>query len=531
MSLRRGGTILIQKRKISFLIALLFLLTQLVYSQQQADTIYFDHDWSICEKPVAKYYRIAALKTINMISYNGPVADYYIDGNKEMTGHYAEDGSKQGVFVFFDHDGKITKQGNFESDIMKGLWRFYDSSGELRVQVDCNSSFDFTPILIIAKAGDTVLTNGTGKFKLSFGDFERIRPKSYSYSIEGTVDNGKKKGRLDYHFIYSTDRIAVIDYNDKDVIGTEVFKDGRFIKVYERGYRKNDPLQLIDLSDQKLERVDNFYHSNLVFGIGEENDNKLIDFLTTKATPYIDAHAASYDDNLKAVFKLIGEVIREDKQQFYKNYHDDFKPRGSLFTLMSFNVPMDWPNSIPNFNSEITIDINPQGYIDTTAFNGNLEKDKIEKINYYLSRLTILHAPSQDSTSKENILQLHVFTIVDTLKDDHEISIGYYCTDDNNPDSLQDLLTIRSYVEKNLKFPEEAMKRSSRRTIVRVEFTIDDNYRTTDIKLDKDPGFGMGDEAIRLIKNMPPVMAKKYLKSGSRHYSQTITFQTGSMNE
>ena len=49
------------KRKplLLFIISLLYCCTAV--SQEKKDTIYFDENWSICEKPVAEYYRVCTI--------------------------------------------------------------------------------------------------------------------------------------------------------------------------------------------------------------------------------------------------------------------------------------------------------------------------------------------------------------------------------------------------------------------------------------------------------------------------------------
>jgi|GEM_PF-6628085 len=51
------------------LLLLLSLLVSLstMFSQQAKDTIYFDEDFSVCERPGAEYYRVCVLNKVDII--------------------------------------------------------------------------------------------------------------------------------------------------------------------------------------------------------------------------------------------------------------------------------------------------------------------------------------------------------------------------------------------------------------------------------------------------------------------------------
>jgi hypothetical protein len=84
------------------LLLLLSLLLSLstIFGQQAKDTIYFDEDFFVCERPVAEYYSACNLNKVDNIFYKGKVEDYFIDGNLKVIGNYTESGSKEGEFIF-----------------------------------------------------------------------------------------------------------------------------------------------------------------------------------------------------------------------------------------------------------------------------------------------------------------------------------------------------------------------------------------------------------------------------------------------
>ena len=62
---------------------------------------------------------------------------------------------------------------------------------------------------------------------------------------------------------------------------------------------------------------------------------------------------------------------------------------------------------------------------------------------------------------------------------------------------------LMNYIANQLKYPEEARKQGIEGIVV-LQFTVEEDGRLTEISLRKDLGGGCGEEAIRLLKNMPP---------------------------
>lgn len=61
---------------------------------------------------------------------------------------------------------------------------------------------------------------------------------------------------------------------------------------------------------------------------------------------------------------------------------------------------------------------------------------------------------------------------------------------------------LMNYISKQLKYPEEARKQGIEGIVV-LQFTVEEDGQLTEISLRKDIGGGCGEEAIRLLKNMP----------------------------
>src|SRR6476469_5429965 len=78
---------------------LLLVFSSTTQAQSVKDTVYYDNYWRICEKPVARYYRLGELQLGQRWHFANDVKDFYIDGGLEMSGRYSYDGSKNDTFT------------------------------------------------------------------------------------------------------------------------------------------------------------------------------------------------------------------------------------------------------------------------------------------------------------------------------------------------------------------------------------------------------------------------------------------------
>ncbi len=390
--------------------------------QAQKDTVYFDSEWSICEKPVAEYYRVTKLQRESVISYSDTVSDFYINGMALMNGRYI-DGQKQGDFIFYNPTGKIYKRGLYDNNEMKGIWSYYDSNGVLKAEFNCYSSVDFTPVLIINNAGDTLLKNSNGKFIFNAQkDLPGIFPPSCTYTVEGEVKNGMRDGE----FIYSD------NFDGKGLKFTEVYKNGEFKRGKDDTYSKGSltvfkPFGFLNLVDLRFERIDNFDHSNMVFGFGDEGDQKVINFLLNNEIPEFKSQSESYDNNTKDFYNIIGTVIRKYTDiKGAKNISYSYPPNPVTSTLLAFSTTPEHINKLAKIEADATITIDTSGYVVNSSFAGNLPKNEIDEINYYLSRLSGLMYNEQGGERVFSNVTVKISTIIDTVKGNNETNSIYY---------------------------------------------------------------------------------------------------------
>lgn len=518
------------------LIAYIFCSYTSSFCQTGKDTVYFDEDWSICEQPVAEYYRVGTLNKDKEVFYKGDVKDYYINGHLEMEGHYADNGDKNGEFIFYDREGNIIKKINFLENEMNGKSYFYNSTGKGIVILDCTSSDDFTPLFIVNKNGDTLLKGGNGKFSFDTrDDLPGIFSSAEHYVIEGNIVNGKKEGEYKYFYV-----------NGAKPACTEIYKNGEFIKTKWGGYTEKKPAHLLHILNISLNMIESFSHSNLVFGFGRNADQKVIDFLLNHTLPVINANSGSFYKNDSMLFTIVQKVL----QSSLKNESDSaimvkVFPSNPYEIYYSSYVLKRAMHPIRDIHGDMAITVGKDGSVLNSAYSATLTKKEISKINYYLSTITGL-APSVNNGEKTIAnINLRLKTIIDTFSNGN-ISAMYilYNADSTDLKKINEFNDYNKGVDVVAKFPggQDGWRMYLERVLnsatpsdngappgtyaVTVSFSIDEKGNISDVKALNDPGFGTAQEAVRVIKSMPRwVPAIKIGKNVPYHERQNINFQ------
>ena len=378
-------------------------------AQELKDTIYLDEDWAICEKPVAEYFRVATLKTDNVLMYVGDVTDYYIDGQVEMTGFYDENGLRNGHFIFYHNNGKKREEGDFVRDKLVGLWSYYNIGGDLRVQLNCNSAFDFTPLFIVTPGGDTILKNGNGRFIFNtVKHLPQVFRAGVNYTVEGEVINGKKHGEFKYWINEKAGK--------ENSLCTDTFKDGVFKKSKSNNFQSSQstPCNQLNLfNGKKLFYTDLFYHANHLFGLGKTSEQKLISFLVDREIPEIPSKARSFEENVIDFYQIIDVVLSAElhkkNKPLFNSYH---RPNTNApFEFFNYQAPFNSAEVPRQIESEMTVTIDTFGFVSKSAFKGNLTKREVDRINYYLSRLTNLATSVEQGQARDADIKIRMITL------------------------------------------------------------------------------------------------------------------------
>jgi hypothetical protein len=133
-----------------------------------------------------------------------------------------------------------------------------------------------------------------------------------------------------------------------------------------------------------------------------------------------------------------------------------------------------------HFNATFTVDT--FGYVSNSVFKGNIRKDEIEKINYYLSRLSNLVPFQKNGVKQDADIHINFFSRFDTVR------VG------------NDVRTNCSYIA----YSEDTIL-----GFVKAQQLIEEDYEKIFIKAEKEPSFPGGENAwIRFLQqNLKPNVA------------------------
>jgi len=545
--------------KITLGVTILFICNY-SFAQMFQDTIYFDYKNSVCEKPVAEYYRVCTLNKEKSVYYKGDVKDYYADGTIEMTGSYNNNGLRDGLFVFYNSNGNVLKKGTFADDVMKGIWDFNFDDGKLMAEFKCVNEWEFTPLQIISANGDTLLKNGTGNFSIDINkDVPGLFNSPVDYKISGEVMNGEYDGTLYY----------VSNLFGKEFTSTEIFNKGKFKnakqETFSLGMRDiTSPLHLLNLMPANLSSFDKFYHQNLLFGIGLGSEQALINFLLTGEAPEITSDAHSFSENVNDIYPIIQEVMnkylpipeknRTHEVRFKINaagvMSKEIELHDGIFEVSAFRITKKDDPPAQLIHSDITLTIDNTGYIINTAFTGNLNPKEITEMNYYFSRLAPLKPFIQGGEKLMTNLKINLYTLTDTLKGVVDtINYYYLAAASDIADSVKYTYNkkfsnrIYDKVEIEAKFPggppvwQKYLERNLNSNVaimhgapngyytVIVSFLVDEEGNISEVKDLFDPGYGTAQEAVRVIENGPRwIPAVQDGKNVKYRQKQSITF-------
>lgn len=409
---------------ILLLIVPLHFLLQHSFAQAVNDTIYYDHYWRICEKPISRFYRVSKLQMEPQWHFINDVKDFYIEGSPEMTGHYSSTGRKTGAFTFYHPNGKLKKTGAFVNDTMKGTWSFYDVNGGLYFQIDCENNHSFTPLVIINPGGDTLLKNGTGHFAFKLLDYPDVFPDARDCLVKGECLQGKKVGEWAYDLFYDNGWHPAAKENYE----AGIFESGRQFHPVVGESELSEPAIVSDLSVHKLAQTEAFV-PDPVFGdfAPDTHAEQLKAFLLRGEAPVFASQAKKFDANVLDYLPLCAASI---------GYASASNPKlawifgGAGFTkfnqgpwLVAYCIQTNngeitkqsdlFPvEKLKAYNAQINFTLYEDGTTSDVAVKGNFDKDVMVHIAYYLSRLTGLAPLRQNGKPVSTKQNLFLFTKV-----------------------------------------------------------------------------------------------------------------------
>lgn len=172
---------------------------------------------------------------------------------------------------------------------------------------------------------------------------------------------------------------------------------------------------------------------------------------------------------------------------------------------------------------ELTCTLDTEGFIASTSFKGNLPKYYIDRINYYLSRLSHLYT-GNEGAGPSNSLTLYYLSKTFLVVDGEKSFPEWALSESVKPLASSKLYESASspYTVKTFAKPAVGFESWSRyinqhtRSLVPVDngaphgdylllvyFTVDEHGEITNLKVPVNPGFGMAEEALRVVSHAP----------------------------
>lgn len=109
----------------------------LVKIENGKEKIFYDVNWNVLNRKDsvdAKYYGIRSYKDCQ---YSGVQTDYYMNGKKQMEGHYSRYGEyKEGLFIWYYENGQKQEEVAFRDGSMNGVYTSWYKNGQIKEKVN-----------------------------------------------------------------------------------------------------------------------------------------------------------------------------------------------------------------------------------------------------------------------------------------------------------------------------------------------------------------------------------------------------------
>ncbi|HYH16525.1 MAG TPA: hypothetical protein VD794_14950, partial [Flavisolibacter sp.] len=419
--------------------------------------LYYDKYWSLCEKPLATYYRVCTLNKVGTIHFVGPFQDYNMNHLLLMKGSYDSTGNKHGLFTYFYANGKTKKVGHFINDEMRGFWYYYQPEGNLYFINNNYNSQEAAPVFVVLE-GELVLKDGNGSFTIHTGDFPDVY-NGQRLLIKGSIANNIKSGTwkfyrggyskrlmalqsettsyhdgafnmLNSNFMGAVDREPPVPRalgtltppipttssgNIPKKVAKEVYENGVFKKGTANGLKKlKAPYSGIYYLPYETYLADRFYPDPKVFGELTDTNNlkQFVNFLISGTPPFIHVQSTAYNNNLQVLSTLVTESITSNLRFFKNRDPKDLKTEVPVM-LWDYDTPLKF---------HCRFYIQPNGTVTDISMDGNLPIEAKERFLYYLSRMKGLVPHAEKSYT-----DIYVYPVTNKKKGHStEYYISYY---------------------------------------------------------------------------------------------------------
>ena len=351
-------------------------------AQKLTDTIFYNEEWKICERPIAEYYRLGTLAIDSFWFFTGPIEDYTMDGRLMMKGNYTPDGYKTGPFEFYYPDGHLQLKGSYSHDKMRGIWSYYYPDGKLKAEVYLPEDQNlFTMLKFVNKEGKTTLENGKGEFE--WWDNEPDREEdgilNYHYYVQGEYNDTLRTGTWKYYRNSNFSSSPTLTFK-------EFYENGRVQKIKRVDYYNervesthiNFRFQPLKIDNTEKILYDEFL-SNPVFS--KQRDSTFISYLVSGASP--------------------GITVKE--KEFGKAFES------MLTTLDKYRRRVDYADK--DISGEIEFKLTERGTPEDISVTGNITEKEKRFIRYLVGKFQGVETPMLDSTiGVEGYHKIYFFT-------------------------------------------------------------------------------------------------------------------------
>ncbi|MDZ4714893.1 MAG: rhomboid family intramembrane serine protease [Cytophagales bacterium] len=94
--------------------------------------VLYNEDWEEILEPPFTFYRVGTRDSLGR--WQGRVMDFYLNGDVQMKGSYADD-SHEGIFIFYSNHKTYTSAGRYSDDRPIGKWETFHNNGRLESEV------------------------------------------------------------------------------------------------------------------------------------------------------------------------------------------------------------------------------------------------------------------------------------------------------------------------------------------------------------------------------------------------------------
>ncbi len=355
-------------RTLILLLIFLFIRNKTYSQQKVTDTIYFDKDWKICEKPIAEYYRAGEIAMLDsMLYYTGPFKDYTYDNRLVTEGIYAK-GRKNGLFTFYYPNGVVQCAGKYEQDSLLGVWRWNYADGKERASIyfpGIEQEFKF--ITYKDDAGNSLLENGKGNFVWETLPFDA----TIKQVVHGSFDAGIRVGEWKYTSPDTKRRSDLYEFYDNGKLGT-----GAGISLVNKvSLTVQTPFQF---TPQRIVSTESLAYNKFFLNYGGENfPRNMISYLADKKPYEIDMADMDADS-----------VYTNIVQMLVKNI--DILDRS-----LSFN------------DTKIGFGISGNGRLENITITGVSNQER-KHILYYLEKFKNIHIPAETGLSPAGRFAIYI---------------------------------------------------------------------------------------------------------------------------